>query len=167
MQALVPVLRCYYSHFAFRCPRMLRSPSMSIPAYPSSPRYHRGLTLSINLTFSRSTGCDIECQCCASAPLLLAAGLPLSGLVLSPQPWTRLLTTGPTGHRKWEQEYGHLPYLHHIVLDLDEVVHTVTKELNTCDLTTAFIFPCLSLDVNSSRIHCLMTFFSVLVCRLL
>jgi len=67
-----------------------------------------------------------------------------------------------TGHCQWEQEYGCLSYFHHIVLGPDEVnhlVHTVTKELGTCSLTTPFLFSSLSLDIDASRVCCLIQAF--------
>jgi hypothetical protein len=42
------------------------------------------------------------------------------------QPWIPLLPMGITGHCRWEQEYGYLSYLHHVVLGLDEVDRLVT-----------------------------------------
>jgi len=48
-----------------------------------------------------------------------------------------------TGHRRREQEYVCLSYLHDVILGLDEVdrlVHTVTKKLGTRGLETTFLF---------------------------
>jgi len=62
----------------------------------------------------------------------------------NPQPWILLLIMSITGHCQQEQEYGHLSYLHHIVLGLNEVnhlVHTITKGLGTRLLTNPFPFP--------------------------
>jgi len=69
-----------------------------------------------------------------------------------------------TGHRQWEQEYCYLSYFHHIVLGLDEVdrlVHTVTEELGTCGLTTAFPFSSHALNINSSGVRRLIQAFII------
>jgi len=61
-----------------------------------------------------------------------------------------------TGHHQWEQEYDYLSYFHHVVLGLDEVdrlVHTVTEELGTGDLTNPFLFSSHALDINSSGVR--------------
>ena len=102
--------------------------------------------------------------CPGVAPPSRVAGVPSSGLVLSPQPPTvdTLLTMSITGHRQREQEYGYLSYFHHVVLGLDEIdrlVHTVTEELGTRGLTTPFLFSSRALDVNPSRVHRLIQAF--------
>ena len=69
-----------------------------------------------------------------------------------------------TGHRQWEQEYCYLSYFHHVVLGLDEVdclVHTITEELGTCGLTTAFPFSSHALNVNSSGVRHLIQAFII------
>ena len=60
------------------------------------------------------------------------------------KPLIPLLSMGITCHRRQEQEYSYLSYLHHVVLGLDEVdrlVPTVTEELGAHGLTTTFLFP--------------------------
>ena len=79
-----------------------------------------------------------------------------SGFASNPKPWIPSLTTGITDHHWWEQESGHLSYLHHLVLVLDEIdclVHTVTEELGTRGLTTPFLSSSHALNVNSSRVR--------------
>jgi hypothetical protein len=65
-------------------------------------------------------------------------------------------------HRGREQDYGYLSYHHHTVPGLEEVdrlVHTVTDELSTRELTTPFLFSSLALDVNSSDVRRLVQAF--------
>ena len=105
--------------------------------------------------------------CPGVAPPSRVTGVPSLGLVLSPQPptvdtLTNNVTMSITGHPQREQEYGYLSYFHHVVLSLDEVdrlVHTVTEELGTRGLTTAFLFSSHALDVNSSRVRRLIQAF--------
>ena len=66
------------------------------------------------------------------------------------------------GHCQLEQEYGCLSYFHHIILGPNEVdclVHTITKELGTCGLTTPFLFSSLSLNIDASGVRCLIQAF--------
>ena len=105
--------------------------------------------------------------CPGVAPPSRVTGVPSLGLVLSPQPptvdtLTNNVTMSITGHPQREQEYGYLSYFHHVVLGLDEVdclVHTVTEELGTRGLTTAFLFSSHALDVNSSGVRRLIQAF--------
>jgi len=41
----------------------------------------------------------------------------------------------------------------------DRLVHTVTEELGTCGLATLFLFSCLALAINSSRVRRLIQAF--------
>jgi len=88
-----------------------------------------------------------DCQCCGLCATIMCHWFPLIGscaFAPNPQPWILLLIMSITGHCQQEQEYGHLSYLHHIVLspnEVDHLVHTVTKGLGTCLLTNPFPFP--------------------------
>jgi len=105
-------------------------------------------------------------QCCARAwrhhRVSLVCPHWASCFHLNPQLWIPLLTMSITGHPQREQECSYLSYFHHVVLGLDEVdrlVHTVTEELGTRGLTTAFLFSSHALDINSSRVRRLIQAF--------
>ena len=103
--------------------------------------------------------------CPGVAPPSRVTGVPhwASCFHLNPQLWIPYnVTMSITGHPQREQEYSYLSYFHHVVLGLDEVnclVHTVTEELSTRGLTTAFLFSSHALDINSSRVRRLIQAF--------
>ena len=67
-----------------------------------------------------------------------------------------LLVMTFAGHCHCKQEYSYLSYNHYVIRTLEQVnslVHTITEEPSTCELTIPFLFSSLTLDVNSLSVY--------------
>jgi len=151
---------CGYSGDPASCQTQNGSiPSSLFSHYLSPPSSPSSLFLEPLGAISCSFG---DCQCCGWCATIMCCWFPLirsCAFAPNPQPWILLLIMSITGHCQWGQEYGHLSYLHHVVLGLDEVdhlVHTITKGLGTCLLTNPFPFPVFPLTSTLSEFVALL-----------